>query len=57
MIRAQQQKKLKKRLTISLAKKQRMNLEKIADAEERSVAFVVRSAVDHYLQKRTGSAP
>jgi hypothetical protein len=49
MIRGKRPKNFKDRLTISLAKKQRDGLTRIAKRRVRSVAFLVREAVDGYL--------
>ncbi len=55
MIPEKRSKNLKKRITISFAPKQRSRLERIADEEGRSVAFVVRTAVAEYVDKKAGS--
>jgi hypothetical protein len=52
MARKTKRNKLPNRLTISLAKHQRRQLVELAEAEQSSVAFVVRKAVDTYLQAR-----
>ncbi len=49
MVRAKKLKNFKNRLTISLAKKQRRGLARVAKRRDRSVAYVVREAVTTYL--------
>ena len=52
MVHVKKTKNFKNRLTISLAKKQRHGLARVAKRRDRSVAYVVREAVTTYLSNR-----
>ena len=45
--------KLKKQFGIRLGEKQAKLLKEIADAEERSIGFIIRRGIDEEIKKRT----
>ena len=57
MTRKNQAKNLPNRITISLGVAQHAGLAHVADESRRSVAFVIREAVDEYLRSRRYLTP